>query len=248
MGPHLLYPRLVSPNGVVALQIGYIIKHRKKNYTTLALLEDRKGPKLLAVASSNYKSQPKVLSLGSCQVVSTDPSELSTVTDCLQQWMDEHKENCIVKASPGVKKLERKRRRTQPFDEQATKPKAKHKPAMVQERPKKKIKLVQGPSVEDLPAEPVLLKTLHIPRTVDPTPTPSLHAVSMTSQLALRLSLEKRELQQVQHQILQNELHSQAEHERIQQQINEQRLRSLENEQLLLQAVLYGGASSLEKL
>ncbi len=247
VGPYTLYPRLESAEHQVQLQLGHTVRHCKKKYTALALVKDKRGTiRLLAIATSNYNTKPKLLSLGSCTVLESNPSALPKVTECLQRWIDEQMGHQIVKVSP-LAKPQRKRRRMELFDED-TQPAKKHKPKSVTKKvptaqKAQVVKTMLAGTVEDLPEQ---MQPVH-------ASTPLSQGISLqwptasSTNLSLRLQLEEREIRLMQHQLISNELHSHEERERILQQLNDQRLRNLENQQMLLQALLYNSTGADQK-
>lgn len=234
---HSIYPRMVSADGEMKLQLGDLILIRKTKYRLLAIVIDKKGvTKLLVVRDDHLEQKPQLLSAATCQLLPSDDANLGVLTSCLQTWINTklkptQKERSCTKPIPKENPKQRVRRehhKPQPYEEPVTTRSLKRK-ADASVKPAKKPRVGSNePKPTNLPSSPPhdSAKTTTTPGTTEstaplpslakhsPAVAPTLELGSSSPTLSLQLSLHKRSLQDLQNDMIRNEIHA---HEQLQQ-------------------------------
>jgi hypothetical protein len=249
---HSIYPRMVSADGEMKLQLGDLILIRKTKYRLLAIVLDKRGvTKLLAVRDDHLEQKPQLLSAATCQLLPSDDANLDVLTSCLQTWINTklkltQKEGSCTKPIPKENPKQRARRehrRPQPYEEPVTTGSLKRK-ADASVKPAKKLRVGLNeiyPKTTNLPSSPLHdgAKTMTTPGTTESTAllpplathhlavTPTLEFGSSPPTLSLQLSLHKRSLQDLQNDMIRNEIHAHEQLQQFQLNAHEERQRIL---------------------
>ncbi len=270
-GHYELYPQLVSPGGAVKLQIGDLISFRRRMYRVLSLAKDKtQHTKVLAVADGQYDTKPKLLSLESCNVLQAEPADETSITKCLGEWIGAQKvPPKVIKAPTTVYTREKRQvNKPLPFDEcSKAHPKEKRvRKAITTLKSNKRTKTIceEAQPQSLLQPKPKSSNCTQITTSAstarhevtEPQLESQLYQCPADIPLALRLRINKQELQALRYDLIKSELRSNQERDRIElrsnqerdrieRQIYEERLHELQNEQLLISALAHTSGTSL---